>query len=444
MTQFLVACAPGPSPPSIEVGEARRCDERKECVARDETTAALVSTSAERSTGLRAPSAPGYRRTSVSPACSAKHFRTLGGDRRCEVGQSVRYGFGNTPSRNSSSAFGHAASLPTPRSPSLAPRPSRGASAPHRTLGSGPLRAAAESLALEQLRRRPPVNQVGAPTPAADASGRGTVSRTADASRASDAHAWHAPAKSRGPPLAIGPADARACCPEPPPSSGPAHHPEGGAGARAPRPAASAVGRTRRPPGRGRLGARGRVRRNRRAPRLRRGQLARACPGARPLRAVLHPRPGRTGHRGGARAGPAPRRDPRRRPRRRHPAGRSGARGHAASSMRCSGSSSSPCSRRCATVETAESRWRPRLVAVGAGRAEAERRLGPGPSVAIELALEASAVRGRAVLHIPELALRAVGTAGHRGAGGAGTGTGTWPGAALLLAARPLRCPLAP
>ncbi len=56
----------------------------------------------------------------------------------------------------------------------------------------------------------------------------------------------------------------------------------------------------------------------------------------------------------------------------------------------------------------AESRWRPRLLEVGAGRAEAERRLGPGRCLVVELGLETAAVHGRAVLLLPELALRAV------------------------------------
>ncbi len=57
---------------------------------------------------------------------------------------------------------------------------------------------------------------------------------------------------------------------------------------------------------------------------------------------------------------------------------------------------------------TAESRWSPRLVGVCAGRGEVEQRLGPGPVVALALDLAASAVRGRAVLYVPELALRAI------------------------------------
>src|SRR5262249_49864422 len=59
-------------------------------------------------------------------------------------------------------------------------------------------------------------------------------------------------------------------------------------------------------------------------------------------------------------------------------------------------------------VGAAETRWRPRMVEIGTPRAEAERRLGAGPSLLIELAMEGAAVRGRAVLHVPELALRAV------------------------------------
>jgi type III secretion protein Q len=56
----------------------------------------------------------------------------------------------------------------------------------------------------------------------------------------------------------------------------------------------------------------------------------------------------------------------------------------------------------------AESRWCPRLLGVGSPRAEAERRLGSGASLALELALSSTMLRGRAVLHVPELALRAV------------------------------------
>jgi len=59
-------------------------------------------------------------------------------------------------------------------------------------------------------------------------------------------------------------------------------------------------------------------------------------------------------------------------------------------------------------VGAAESRWGPRLVEVGASRAEAERRLGSGPSLIVELGVECAALRGRVVLHAPELALRAV------------------------------------
>ncbi len=59
-------------------------------------------------------------------------------------------------------------------------------------------------------------------------------------------------------------------------------------------------------------------------------------------------------------------------------------------------------------VREPESRWRPRLVEVGAARAEAERRLGSGPSLVVELGVECAALRGRAVLLLSELALRAV------------------------------------
>ena len=65
-----------------------------------------------------------------------------------------------------------------------------------------------------------------------------------------------------------------------------------------------------------------------------------------------------------------------------------------------------------------ETRWRPRLVEVGTPRFEAERRLGTGASLLVELAIEGAAVRGRAVLHLSELALRAValGVSEHRSA----------------------------
>lgn len=59
-------------------------------------------------------------------------------------------------------------------------------------------------------------------------------------------------------------------------------------------------------------------------------------------------------------------------------------------------------------VGAAEARWRPHLVEVGTPRSEAERRLGSGRSLLIELPLQSAALRGRAVLHVPELALRAV------------------------------------
>ncbi len=59
-------------------------------------------------------------------------------------------------------------------------------------------------------------------------------------------------------------------------------------------------------------------------------------------------------------------------------------------------------------VGRAEARWRPRLVEVGASHSDAERRLGAGPSLVVELGVQCAALRGRAVLHVPELALRAV------------------------------------
>ena len=67
-------------------------------------------------------------------------------------------------------------------------------------------------------------------------------------------------------------------------------------------------------------------------------------------------------------------------------------------------------------IGSAEARWRPRLAEVGLARADAERRLGSGASTLIEIDLEGPAVRGRAVLHVPELALRAVALSapGHR------------------------------
>jgi len=61
-----------------------------------------------------------------------------------------------------------------------------------------------------------------------------------------------------------------------------------------------------------------------------------------------------------------------------------------------------------AGAAAAESRWSPRLLGIGLPRAEAERRLGRGPSLALELALSSAMLRGRAVLHLPEVALRAV------------------------------------
>ncbi|HET9035923.1 MAG TPA: FliM/FliN family flagellar motor switch protein [Myxococcaceae bacterium] len=65
----------------------------------------------------------------------------------------------------------------------------------------------------------------------------------------------------------------------------------------------------------------------------------------------------------------------------------------------------------------AEVRWRPRLVQVGIGRAEAERRLGTGRCLLVEIELEGPTVRGRVAVHLPELAIRAValGVPEHRG-----------------------------
>lgn len=59
-------------------------------------------------------------------------------------------------------------------------------------------------------------------------------------------------------------------------------------------------------------------------------------------------------------------------------------------------------------VVGAEVRWRPRLTEVGVPRVEARRRLGAGRSLLIDLAVDGAGVRGRAALHVPELALRAV------------------------------------
>ena len=59
-------------------------------------------------------------------------------------------------------------------------------------------------------------------------------------------------------------------------------------------------------------------------------------------------------------------------------------------------------------VVVAEARWRPRLTEVGTPRVDARRRLGAGPSLLIELAVDGAGLRGRAALHVPELALRAV------------------------------------
>src|SRR5262249_21302735 len=59
-------------------------------------------------------------------------------------------------------------------------------------------------------------------------------------------------------------------------------------------------------------------------------------------------------------------------------------------------------------VNTAEERWRPRLLEVGAERAEAERRLGSGRCAVVEIGFAGCGLRGRGVLHVPELAFRAV------------------------------------
>lgn len=72
----------------------------------------------------------------------------------------------------------------------------------------------------------------------------------------------------------------------------------------------------------------------------------------------------------------------------------------------------------------AESRWRPRLLEVGTGRLEAERRLGSGPALVLELGLESPSLRGRVVLLVPELALGAIvhSVAEHRAPPGPGPG----------------------
>ena len=59
-------------------------------------------------------------------------------------------------------------------------------------------------------------------------------------------------------------------------------------------------------------------------------------------------------------------------------------------------------------VPVAEARWCPRLTEVGTPRVDARRRLGAGPSLLLELAVDGAGVRGRALLHVPELALRSV------------------------------------
>ena len=86
----------------------------------------------------------------------------------------------------------------------------------------------------------------------------------------------------------------------------------------------------------------------------------------------------------------------------------------------------------------AESRWRPRLLEVGAGRARgrAAPRTGSLPG-ASSSALETAAVHGRAVLLLPELALRAVALALPT-AGGARPGPG--PGHARLSFSPRVRC----
>lgn len=59
-------------------------------------------------------------------------------------------------------------------------------------------------------------------------------------------------------------------------------------------------------------------------------------------------------------------------------------------------------------VGSPEARWRPRLLEVGASRPEAEGRLGTTRALMVELTVDSGAARGRATLHVPELALRAV------------------------------------
>ncbi len=59
-------------------------------------------------------------------------------------------------------------------------------------------------------------------------------------------------------------------------------------------------------------------------------------------------------------------------------------------------------------LPVAETRWRPRLMEVGTPRVDARRRLGAGPSLLIELVVDGGGLRGRAALHVPELALRTV------------------------------------
>jgi len=59
-------------------------------------------------------------------------------------------------------------------------------------------------------------------------------------------------------------------------------------------------------------------------------------------------------------------------------------------------------------VVAAEARWRPRLTEIGTPRVDARRRLGSGPWLTVEIAVDGAVEGGRAALHLPELALRAV------------------------------------
>ncbi len=89
-------------------------------------------------------------------------------------------------------------------------------------------------------------------------------------------------------------------------------------------------------------------------------------------------------------------------------------------------------------VGPAEARWRPRLLQIGAGRTDAERRLGAGSSIALELELVTTTVQGRAVLHFPELALIAVSL--QVPVARAAPGPGTIAGAARLGFSPRIRC----